>query len=202
MDFKDTAHQRIWKVMQYLRDQQAISRQQRFNIELRSIADEGISEQDFFSILKLLQDDGIIFSDSSHPFWGPVSVSIEMYPEAMAEYMEDFKKKNSEPKTSPIVENSKGEIYFDPDTGKGLLNDKEFSLRIGSKMFIIFAELYKRMGKPLRDTEVKVLIRGKSSGMYIMNDIAGKLRKKIGLTTEYLVQNKGGLTLVTKKKKL
>ena len=118
---------------------------------------------------------------------------------------------HNKPKTAP-------NIYYNKQTGVGIVDEKKFKFKNRQPEFNVFGELYEKMGQPVRRKEVLALAdyddedkpdiagdlfkdtRMKKSGSsttatYFINELAKKIRSRTGLTPEYLVVSDGDLTL-------
>ena len=116
-------------------------------------------------------------------------------------------------------------VFYTKSTGIGHANGKRFQFKNYQPEFFVFAELYENMGEPLKRASVLTLSKYKSgdfegnkieqdsmmgrktleesaghaSETLFINDLAKKIRKRTGLSKDFLVQSMGDLTLLCKK---
>jgi len=108
------------------------------------------------------------------------------------------------------------QIYYDPNSGLGVTNNKRFKFKNDQPEFKIFTKLYQSMGSPIsrpvvlelanyeecEDFTLQRSIKNKSLkcvghkyATQFINELAKKIRQMAGLTPELLVLNEGSLTL-------
>ena len=114
------------------------------------------------------------------------------------------------------------QIYYDKKTGRGYINGRLLKFSKKSQGFRVFGALYTNINNPLTKYKILGLIQNKKiktdqSGnliknengeypieeniIFIINDMANKLRKKLKINAEKLPMNNGDLTLVGEKLK-
>lgn len=167
------------------------------------IADCGVSNLiEFENILAIFQQDGLI---SKFVFSQQDQMLKLEFPDNFAKLASAYRKKmfgDSKSMTGALS----AEISYDSTAGDGAVNGVPFKLKDGSPEYVVFRQLYSRIGKKIERDEVLRLAgfykdyqepdpaRRISEGETI-NEVAKNLRKKTGLNTKQLVLNNGNLTL-------
>lgn len=184
----------------------------------------GMTEREARRQLVFLQEEGAIetFSLRGLPLLGPIPRDlrgkeklinepsfIEMVLEDKEHFMHVIKLSSRQalekyakpsPESHAIPSVGPG-IFYNPVTGIGFADGKEFTFKDHQPEFRVFAQLYERMNTSVLKEEVLRLI-GKSDGPAATDTITrlvGKMRKRTGLDRTVLVQNNGNITLSGRK---
>lgn len=101
----------------------------------------------------------------------------------------------------------KPKIYYNPETGRGIINDHKFKFKDHQPEYRVFKVLYENINNRVLRYTILVQAHFYEEGEDIdtsrkvqetntINSIAKTIREKTGLNTEQLVLNNGNLTLI------
>lgn len=189
------------------------------SISLWDFIDENrdtIPKMDLKSGLRKLTEDGGIFQlkdirclDRPGRFAGE-KIELEINRKQFKKFYEGTARK----------EHSSDGIYYDKYTGVGYAYGRRFKFKNDQPEFLIFAEMYDDINRPLARARVLQLANyeksedetfeklsdnpkrkssSHTSATYFINELAKKMRGMTGLSIDQLVNNNGDLTLVSNK---
>lgn len=90
------------------------------------------------------------------------------------------------------------QVHYNPTTGSGWANGKEFKFKDHKPEFRVFAQLVERIGNSVPRAEILALM-GHEENKTATDDLTRlvvKMRERTGLDKKQLVQNNGNITLV------
>ncbi len=137
--------------------------------------------------------------------------NFEMKLEEMASKLEKNTHANETSKSLLSVDSgTKKEVFYNPKTGIGEINFRQFRIKPSDTCFDVFASLYGIINSPLSREEVLILsgfykegekldpARSKSETLHI-NEIAKTIRRILKVDVNTLINNDGNLTLIGSK---
>lgn len=178
-------------------------------------------------LLNRLKKEGILTFDVPRPILGylydpPSTFFIKIIDEQkFDEYFQHYEKLfgkvglNNDDEKDVIGKKLGIEIFYDKNTGRGYVKGKPFTFKNDQPEYLVFDRMYSNINYPISKEEILELCQYNedkprisehksehyASGTYLINNLAKKMRKRIGLTPDQIVLNNGSLTLVGKKLK-